>query len=317
MVTIPMRAAVVGVAGMVGTWSAALGGTLQAFSPELTLGRLTEAALAQPADGTKSPLDQPAGRMRSWELPAVTVEGVAPSGLREEERVGTYGQPRWTTRRAVPDTRIYVIPEGKVEIEYWYRPTFTRDNTVETRMLTEVEFGLPYRFQLDLYFRTDQADAGSHMDFAGQFEVRWALADWGKIWGNPTLYFEYIVREDGKADKIEPKLLLGGEIAEGWHWGVNFVAELEIEGEDLEHEYEFTSVITRSIVDDVFTVGAAFKFSLIDVKDDRGHYSTPFFVGPTFQWRPVEAMTINLATLIGVGAESPRGQITVNVGWEF
>ena len=56
---------------------------------------------------------------------------------------------------------------------------------------------------------------------------RWALADWEKIWGNPTLYFEYITLED-RPDKIEPKLLFGGEAAEGWHWAANLVAEVEL-----------------------------------------------------------------------------------------
>jgi len=176
--------------------------------------------------------------------------------LREEELIGTYGQPRWTASRRFPSTRVYVIPEGKVEMEYWYRPTFTRDNKVETRMLAEVEFGLPHRFQVDLYFRTDQDDAGSQMKYGDQIELRWALADWGKIWGNPTLYFEYL-NLDKRAGKIEPKLLLGGEIAEGWHWGVNFVAELEIDGDTLEHEYEFTSGLSRTIFDDTFSAGAS------------------------------------------------------------
>src|SRR6185295_8173773 len=101
---------------------------------------------------------------------------------------------------------------------------------------------------------------------------------------------------------------LGGNIAEGWHWGANFVAELEIDGPDKEHEYEFTSGVSKTIVDGVFSAGGAFKFSLRDVKGDRGHYETPFFLGPTLQWRPLPPMTINLETLVGLGAESPYGQ---------
>jgi hypothetical protein len=267
-----------------------------------------------PAAEDAQPRD--AGRVPAYRLPAITVEGEPPIELRDEELVGTYRQPRWTTTRLVPSTRIYVIPEGAVDVEYWYRPTFTRDNKVETRMLWEVEIGLPHRFQVDLYFRTDQDDAGSKMLTGEQFEVRWALADWGKIWGNPTLYFEYI-NLDKRPGKIEPKLLLGGEIAEGWHWGMNFVAELEIDGEELEHEYEFTSAISHTVIDGVFSAGVEFKFSLIDVKGDRGHYETPFLVGPTMQWRPCPQMFVNLEGLAGVGGESPRGQITLNVGWEF
>ena len=57
-------------------------------------------------------------------------------------------------------------------------------------------------------------------------ELRWALADWGKIWGNPTLYAEYkFADEHWGPDVYEFKLLLGDQFAPRWHWGVNFVWE--------------------------------------------------------------------------------------------
>src|SRR4029079_14072784 len=92
------------------------------------------------------PVDAP--RQRSFELPPVTVVGEAQPQLKEEERVGSYEQPRWTATRRFPNTRIYVIPEKQVEVEYWIRPTFTRDGTTEIRSLYELEVGLPWRFQL-------------------------------------------------------------------------------------------------------------------------------------------------------------------------
>ncbi len=95
-------------------------------------------------------------RVRSYEAPAITVAGENPDGLVSEDRIGSYGQPRWTATRRFPNTRVYVIPEGKVEFEYWVRPTFENDGNTETRTLYELEFGLPYRFQLDLYLRSDQ-----------------------------------------------------------------------------------------------------------------------------------------------------------------
>src|SRR5207244_1600322 len=48
------------------------------------------------------------GRVRTYDLPAVTVSGARASDLREEDRVGTYGQPRWTATRRFPNTRVYV-----------------------------------------------------------------------------------------------------------------------------------------------------------------------------------------------------------------
>jgi len=57
----------------------------------------------------------------------VTVEGERVPELFEEQRIGSYQQPRWTATRRFPTTRVYVVPEGKVEFEYWLRPTFNRD----------------------------------------------------------------------------------------------------------------------------------------------------------------------------------------------
>jgi hypothetical protein len=257
----------------------------------------------------------PQTRYRSYELPAVKVVGETPSTLREEDRVGSYEQPRWTATRRFPGTRVYVVPEGKVEIEYWLRPTFTRDGDTEIRSLYEIEFGLPHRFQLDLYFRTDQDGDGSEILLGSQVEIRYALADWGRIWGNPTLYLEWVGLEQ-RPDKIEAKLLLGGEIAQGWHWGSNFVAELETGGER-EYEYQLTGAVSYTVVDEKFSVGAETIFSFADTKEDRGDFSKSFLVGPSFQFRPMPPMTINFAPLVGIGHESPDAQIFLNIGYEF
>src|SRR5262249_40680058 len=151
-----------------------------------------------------------------------------------------------------PTTRVYVIPEGKVEVEGWARGTFDSGES-EWRFLQELELGLPYRFQLDLYLRQDYASTDGQVLWGGQFEVRWGCGDWGEVWGNPSLYLEYIVLED-RPDRIEPKLLFGGDLGERWHWGVNLVAELELGGEQ-EHEYQVTSGLAYALVDSVFSVG--------------------------------------------------------------
>jgi len=253
-------------------------------------------------------------RLRSFELPAVTVVGTS-SNLREEDRIGPYKQPRWTATRRFPGTRVYVVPEGKVEVEYWLRPTFNRDGETDIRTLYEIEFGLPHRFQLDLYFRTDQTGDNSEMLIGQQVEFRWALADWGVLPGNPTLYLEWVGPEQ-RPDKIEGKLLLGGEIAEGWHWGSNLVAELETGGER-EYEYQLTGAISRTVIDERFSIGAEGIILIADTKEDRGNFSDSYLLGPSFQFRPLPAMTINVAPLVGIGHNSPDAQVYLNIGYEF
>ncbi|MCB9843608.1 MAG: transporter [Phycisphaeraceae bacterium] len=282
-----------------------------------SMSRSVSLALMQDGGDTDgSPGGDPASgkRLRSWELPAMTVVGEGQPLLREEELVGSYRQPRWTTTRRFPTTRVYVVPEGKVEVEGWARGTFEGDES-EWRFLQEVEIGLPGRFQLDLYLRQDYDTADDELLWGTQFEVRWALADWNKIWGNPTLYFEYIPLEE-RPDKIEPKLLLGGEIAERWHWGANFVAEWELGGER-EHEYQITTALSYSVIDSTLSLGVENIFTFADVANDRGDFTTKFAIGPSIQWKPLAPLTFNISPLIGIGKDSPDMQLWINVGWEF
>lgn len=259
------------------------------------------------------------GRLRSWELPPIIVTADRTERLsdyREDDRIGSYGQPRWTATRKFTTTRVYVVPEGKMEAEYWLRSTFNKDGTVNYRSLYEAEIGLPHRLQLDFYARTDQ-QAGGEVYNSQQYEVRYALADWGELPANPTLYLEWIRHEDdGEPNQVEPKLLLGGDICPRWHWGLNLVGEFQTGGE-LEREYSVRSGISHTLVDSKFAIGAESQANFTDTKDDRGDLESAVTVGPSFQYRPVSQMTVNFAPLFGVTGDSPVAQVWLNAGWEF
>src|SRR5262249_49792781 len=111
-------------------------------------------------------------------------------------RVGSYNQPEWTTQRPFASTRSYVLPSGTYEFEQWARPTWENDGSHEWRMLEEVSLGLGCRVQLDLYERWNiepNDDGHEEANHEGvQIEMRYALADWGVIPLNPTLYAEWI-----------------------------------------------------------------------------------------------------------------------------
>lgn len=254
-------------------------------------------------------------RPRSWEMPAVHQSGGPAPALREEERIGTYGQPRWTATRRFPTTRAYVVPEGKVEVELWGRATI-EDDIVKYRFLQEIEFGLPYRFQFDFYFRQDLVDLETDTaGVAAQFELRWALADWGRIWGNPTLYLEYILK-DGSPDVIEPKLLFAGELAQGWHAALNLTLEHELSGE-YEREWGVRGGVSYSLVDSRLGLGAEGVVNAVDVSGARGDFEWEVFLGPSLQWKPVDPLTINVVPLIGLLPEGPIAQLYLNLGVEI
>jgi hypothetical protein len=246
----------------------------------------------------------------------LVVEGTRVSDLREEDRIGSYGQPEWTSRRRFPETRIYVRPEGTAEFEYWLLPETPKHGATQITTQYEFEFGLPARFQLDLYLVGNQDGNQGPMQIDEQkLEVRWAFADWDRIWGNPTAYVEWTSTNDGP-DLFEAKLLLGGEVTSSWHWGTNFVFEHQTGGLQ-ENSKEFTGGLSKTMVDQRFSLGAEFKAALVDDKTNRGDSAKELLIGPSFQYRPTPRSTLDFAPLFGCTHDSPQSKIFIVFGWEF
>ena len=221
------------------------------------VGRLASGQVVNPADKAKQPEDQTSQSQEekttthTWQTPAITVCGKAP--LIEQDRIGEYAQPRWTAHRRFSETRVYVIPKGMVEFEYWLKPELQRKGApTNLTHQFEVEFGLPYRLQLDLYAVANQTGARGPMQFDEQkVELRWALANWNTIPGNPALYLEWNPRNNAPPH-VEGKLLLGGQITSGWQWGSNLVFEHEAGGLQ-ENSREWTTGVSHTISDTKFS----------------------------------------------------------------
>jgi hypothetical protein len=281
------------------------------------------AQVVNPATQQPSPTEntaRPTDVHHTWEMPPVDVIGKAP--LVEEERIGDYAQPRWTTHRRFGETRVYVIPRGMTDFEYWLIPNTPKDGgATDFKTQYEVEFGLPGRFQLDLYavgHKEGTKDEGFAIS-EQKVELRWALADWGKIWGNPTVYVEW--NEVSNApDHLETKLLLGGQITSRWHWGSNLVWEHEVSGPQ-ENSNEWTTGVSYSARDSRFGVGFETQLALVNAIDPvtlrRGDFATEFLVGPSLQFRPLPQLHIDVAPLFGVTADASRAKTFIVLGWEF
>jgi hypothetical protein len=271
--------------------------------------------------------------------------------LQDELPVGPYKRPMWTLHRVSPTTRVYLqVDPGEVEFEQWLdiRLTKKRSNPDDRiRMSEEFEFGLGGRFQLDLYYnsiftRNNGQDATTSIR-SWAAEVRYALADWGVIPGNPTLYLEYIVwnnQPDGHGDQatssIEPKLLLGGELVPGWHWGTNFFYERTTNNSVREHGV--TASLLHTVVDRIFTAGitAKFVYESDNIGSDQAgtERSHELYIGPSFQFRMANVeneMEVNgvktkltrakahldLEPIFGCTGDSSRVQILIVFGWDF
>lgn len=278
------------------------------------------AQVVNPATANQSPDAQEPQKpgLKTYEMPPVTVYGKAP--LDEEDRIGDYAQPRWTAHRRFSETRVYVIPKGMVEFEYWLKPKVKKDGEpTEFETLYEAEFGLPKRFQLDLYAvgHKEGRDGTFALD-SQKVEVRWALADWGRIWGNPTLYAEW-EEASGGPDVAELKLLLGGHLVSSWHWGSNLVWEHQT-GAAHETAREWTLGLSKTVRDSKIGVGVETQLALVNedlTASTRTGIEKEFLVGPSLQFKPLPQMHIDFAPLFGTSNASPRMKAFIVLGWEL
>jgi hypothetical protein len=247
------------------------------------------------------------------QLPTVVVATNLPA-LEESSPVGPYQQPEWTTERRFPSTRVYLqqMP-WNVGVEQWVRGRYFRDGEAETRFQEEVEIGLPHRFQLDIYEtwaidqnrRIDQQEASA--------ELRYALADWGKIPLNPTLYLEY-AEHDRTPNTLEGKLLLGTDFTRSLHWGLNLACEQELYGTQ-NTELAASQGLSYTLIDQKLSAGVEMEYYHEKSIGSRGQ--NWFLIGPSLQWRPTPSTHLDLVPLIGCTHDSPTVEAYLVLGYDF
>ena len=251
------------------------------------------------------------------EAPATTLRRIIVTGQSAgsgENLIGINRQPEWTAHRRFPTTRVYVLPPWQVEFEQWWRGKFPRHGKSEHLFQTEIGIGLPYRFQLDLYENIEHASDGTR--HAGtQVEARWALAEWGRIPLNPTLYVEWKFN-DSAPDAYEVKVLLGEQLAPRWQWGCNVFHEQETGGAR-GTEWGFSQAVGYSPLDSRFSIGLEAKFEHTTERGSRADAEIEFLIGPSIQWRPSPRMHLDLAPLFGTTNDSPRVEVFLVFGLEL
>ena len=265
--------------------------TLPSLSPLLA----TLAAAAATAAPTGSAQQDASAPPRRWQLDEVVVESEHAPLLREQDLVGPAMQPGWTTGRRFLTTEVYVIPDGHADFEAFATSSIARDHQgggTEWSFSQGVGIGLPNRFQLDLSLLEDPDPTDG-----------------------PTLAlgFETLV---ARPDRIEPHLLLGGEICDAWVWGANLGVGWEL-SDGREVEYALAGGISHTIIDEQFALGAEAVLSFIDPADAGSDLETSFLIGPSVQWRPFADAALRCAPLVGIGGDSPAAEIHLNLEWEF
>ena len=236
---------------------------------------------------------------------------VSANALEEEKRDGVYSEPEWVGRRRFSTTRIYIQKDpGEIGVEEWYRVRTFDGGRVTQRFQQEVEIGLPYRMQLDLYEKAihDNQDPEGWMQDEFAVELRYAFADWGKIPGNPTIYEEYAFVPNSP-DVLESKLLFGDD-CRGWHWGVNFIHEQELWG-DKATEWGISAGLSRTLIDSKLSAGLEGKWTHPEGAPNE------FILGPSIQWLPTANTHLDLVVMGGLNNASPNTECWLIFGFDF
>jgi hypothetical protein len=252
-------------------------------------------------------------------LDEVTIESFTPLPT---DLVGEYKQPYWSEFRKSPNSRIYVQnAPGVVTFEHWQELRTYRNGT-EMRTREELAFGLGHRFELDLYMlglKTFDGNNGSFENRGISWEVRYALADWGKMWGNPTLYFEY-QHLNNSYDVVEPKLLLGDAFGPKKNnlWSVNLVYEGNLAPyKDKTNEgqitYSYQHIFSRN-----FSLGFSGQYA--NAHERTNNYLDKSFdnlIGPSMQFRLNNKAYLDIEPMVGIGNSNKTSRTFVIFGWKF
>jgi hypothetical protein len=244
----------------------------------------------------------------------VRVTGTAPERLSQQTLVGPNQQPEWTTTRAFSTSRVYVRPPGTIASVNFWTPEF-KDGEDEHAFRHEIEIGLPYRFQLDLYQNWGIDEDGESFYKGSSVELRYALAKWGKIPLNPTLYGEWNFN-DNAPDVWELKLLLGESFANRWNWAANFTFEQEVGGER-EREVSLSSALTYAVIDPTLNVGLEMLWERKTEKGSRSHPEYEFLVGPSVNVHPTRWSFVTVAPLVGATSDSPDVEVFALAGFKI
>jgi len=257
---------------------------------------------------------------------------LAPMTVRPEsqEPVGPYDQPRWSARgRFSSDTDVYVLPPWEVFVDVDYQATIPRHGSAVHLFTQELELGLPHRFQIA--YENNVEIRRNHSQVTEQvIEGRYALADWGKIPLNPTLFAEYkfgigkdYERQDDPDDPLhrlpdafEVRLLLGEQFAPHWQWALNLFHEQQLGGE-FEWETGFSQAVTYAIRDEYLKVGVEMQYIAHTDDDNRTAPESEFDLGPSLTWKPSKHSRLDLASLFGTTADSPAMKLFVVFSYAF
>jgi hypothetical protein len=249
-----------------------------------------------------------------------------------------YGAPgAYSRSRFAPLTTAYVLPPWHFYLGEIYEGDAFRHGPPDHLFTQEIEMGLPYRFGVATEGQFERFNGGGGMRTIS-IEGRYALADWGKIPLNPTVFAEYkfgvgtIRHEEGPPpppgeeeggppkvpDAYEVRLMLADEFFGRLEWAFNAFFEKENTG-DRGREWGFAqSAVTPVLLPhEQLKVGLEMEYKNFTVKDTRGNPQNIFVIGPTASYRTTRSTRFDVSTLFGCTDDSPVVQVFAVFSWQL
>ena len=260
--------------------------------------------------------------------------------ITSEEVPSAYGAPPSMSRSRFSNlTNAYVLPPWAFYLGEIYEGQAFRHGPPDHLFTQEVEMGLPYRFGIATEASFERFNGGAGAQTIS-LEVRYALADWGKIPLNPTLFAEYkfgvgtLRHEEGPPpppgeeeeesgppkvpDAYEFRLLLAEDFCDKVEWAMNLFFEKENTG-DRGREWGVAQSATIPVLlpNERLKAGVEMQYTNFTVKDTRGDPIHRFVIGPTLAWKPTRQTRLDVSPLFGCTDDSARVQVFVVFSWLF
>ena len=258
-----------------------------------------------------------------------------------EEVPSAYGAPPGFSRSRFSNAvNAYVLPPWAFFFGELFEGQGFRHGPPDYLFTQEIEFGLPYRFNIAAETELERFNGGGGVQTVS-LEARWALADWNKIPLNPTIFAEYkfgvgTIRheevppppgggeeeEEGGPPKVpdayEVRLLLAQDFFERVEWAMNWFFEKENTG-DRGREWGFSQAALMPIFlpNERLKIGIEMEYKNVTTKDTRGDPVNSFTIGPTVAWKPTAQTRLDISPLFGCTHDSPIADVFVAFTWLF
>ena len=223
------------------------------------------------------------------------------SGASPTAPVGSYGQPYWTTAPRFVSTHVYVLPAGTV-LAHGALDARAELNSTGLFGFYGVYGGaisMGHGLQLDVSVVTEQDGyVGPSQLHREAVMLRWALADWDQLAGNPTVRLG--LRRANWAPAVGVlELLLGASFADDWQWSLNVLGARELHGPSFGKQVMASGTVGYTL-DLHWAIAAEGKIDMTDHLGENLAFDTlQALLGPSLQWRPFAWMYLTGSILFG------------------